>query len=353
MSNSTLICGQMLSPFHSGRRNHRIDTITPHCMVGQISAEVCGRVFQTSGASSNYGIGADGRIMLYVDEENRSWCSSSAANDNRAVTIECASDKTSPFAMRQVVWDNLVALCVDICDRNGKTKLLWLGSKERTLAYTPDDDEMVLSAHRWFANKECPGDWLYSRYDRLADEVTKQLQNEDKNGDLDYTLVYDEAFYRNRYGDEVGSGVWAFLNFLDKMDVGRRGNFWFDPVWYRQHNADLQAAFGNQWRPYYEHWMRWGLTEGRWPIDISAIFDWRYYRETYADLDAAFGDDDHAYATHFLIYGMIEGRQACASFNPEAYRLRYSDLNKAFGDDWRSYYRHYLEYGIKEGRRGD
>lgn len=321
-------------------------------MAGQLSAESCGQLFQRSGASSNYGIGADGKIGLYVDEANRSWCSSSAANDNRAVTIECASDRFPPYEMRDVVWQNLIALCVDICDRNGKRKLLWLENKERTLAYEPADDEMVLSAHRWFANKSCPGDWLYNRFGRLAEEVTAQLNNDRNGEELDYHLVYDEGYYRQRYGSEVGGGMWAFFNFLGKMDVGRRGSFWFDPVWYRAHNADLQAAFGNQWRPYYEHWMRWGLSEGRWPIDISAVFDWRWYRAHYADLDAAFGDNDHAYATHFLIYGMTEGRQACEGFNPEAYRLRYSDLNKAFGDDWRSYYRHFLEYGIKEGRRG-
>ena len=126
-------------------------------------------------ASCNYGIGADGRISLCVEEKDRSWCSSSFANDNRAVTIECASDKTSPYAMTDAVYASLINLCVDICKRNGKSKLLWLGDKTKTLAYNLKSDEMVLTVHRWFANKSCPGDWLYSRMGDLATKVTARL----------------------------------------------------------------------------------------------------------------------------------------------------------------------------------
>ena len=104
-------------------------------------------------ASSNYGIGVDGRVGMYVEEKNHSWCSSSAANDQRAITIECASDNTEPYAFKNVVYQRLIELCTDICKRNGKTKLLWLGDKAKTLNYTPKSDEMVLTVHRWFANK--------------------------------------------------------------------------------------------------------------------------------------------------------------------------------------------------------
>lgn len=126
-------------------------------------------------ASCNYGIGTDGRISMSVEEKNRSWCSSSRENDQRAVTIECASDKTAPYAFNNAVYASLVNLCVDICQRNGKSKLLWLGDKNKTLAYAPKSDEMVLTVHRWFANKSCPGDWLYNRLGNLAAEVTKRL----------------------------------------------------------------------------------------------------------------------------------------------------------------------------------
>lgn len=176
MSNSSLIDCVVMSPNHSGRRTHRIDTITPHCVVGQLKAENIGACFPAGrGASCNYGIGTEGRICLIVDEENRSWCSSSNANDQRAITIECASDMNEPYAMNSTVYNKLIKLCVDICKRNGIKKLLWCGSKEATLNYTPGSDEAVLTAHRWFANKSCPGDWLYSRYEDLAKQVTAQL----------------------------------------------------------------------------------------------------------------------------------------------------------------------------------
>lgn len=177
MSNSPLVSYTKLSPNHSGQRTHSIDRITPHCVVGQLSAEsICGCFTSTSRqASCNYGIGTDGKIALCVEEKNRSWCSSSNANDQRAVTIECASDLKEPYAMNDKVYASLVNLCVDICKRNGKKKLLWLGDKNKTLNYSPKSDEMVLTVHRWFANKSCPGDWLYSRLGNLAAEVTKRL----------------------------------------------------------------------------------------------------------------------------------------------------------------------------------
>lgn len=117
---------------------------------------------------------------MYVEEKNRSWCSSSAANDQRAITIECASDNTEPYAFKDVVYKRLIELCTDICRRNGKTKLLWLGDKAKTLNYTPKSDEMVLTVHRWFANKSCPGNWMYARMDGLASKVTAALGSEVK-----------------------------------------------------------------------------------------------------------------------------------------------------------------------------
>lgn len=177
MSNSNLVTYTRLSPNHSGKRTHSIDRITPHCVVGQLTAAGIAACFtsRSRAASCNYGIGKDGQISLIVDEGNRSWCSSSAANDQRAVTIECSSDTKHPYAMTSAVYKSLVDLCVDICQRNGKKKLLWRGNESRSLNYKPNDDEMILTAHRFFANKACPGDWLYSRFGKLADDVTKKL----------------------------------------------------------------------------------------------------------------------------------------------------------------------------------
>ena len=176
-TNSSLVSYTKLSPNHSGQRTHSIDRITPHCVVGQLSAEsICGCFTSPSRqASCNYGIGTDGRISLCVEEKNRSWCSSSNANDQRAITIECASDRSEPYAMNDKVYASLISLCTDICKRNGKKKLLWLGDKNKTLNYAPKSDEMVITVHRWFANKSCPGNWLYARLGDLAAKVTANL----------------------------------------------------------------------------------------------------------------------------------------------------------------------------------
>ena len=176
-TNSSMVAYTKLSPNHSGQRTHSIDCITPHCVVGQCTAEGLGDWFAKSStkASSNYGIDRDGRVGLYVEEKNRSWCSSSNANDQRAITIECASDTSEPYAFRDVVYQKLIALCVDICKRNGKKKLLWFGDKEKTLNYSPKAYEMVLTIHRWFANKSCPGNWMCARMGDLAEKVTAAL----------------------------------------------------------------------------------------------------------------------------------------------------------------------------------
>lgn len=176
-TNSSLVSYTRLSPNHSGQRTHSIDRITPHCVVGQLSAEsICGCFTSPSRqASCNYGIGTDGRISLCVEEKNRSWCSSSNANDQRAITIECASDMSEPYAMNDKVYASLISLCTDICKRNGKKRLLWLGDKDKTLNYASKSDEMVITVHRWFASKSCPGNWLYARLGDLAAKVTANL----------------------------------------------------------------------------------------------------------------------------------------------------------------------------------
>ena len=177
-TNSPMVVYTKLSPNHSGQRTHSIDRITPHCVVGQCTAEGLGDWFAKSStqASSNYGIDRDGRVGMYVEEKNRSWCSSSNANDQRAVTIECASDTSEPYAFRNVVYKKLIELCIDICKRNGKNKLIWFGDKDKTLNYSPKNGEMILTVHRWFANKSCPGNWMYVRMGDLAEKVTKALQ---------------------------------------------------------------------------------------------------------------------------------------------------------------------------------
>lgn len=173
MSNSSLVSYTKISPNKTSPRKHKIDTITIHCVVGQLSVETLGEVFskRSKKASCNYGIGADGRIGMYVEEKDRSWCSSNSANDNRAITIECASDKKHPYAINDKVYSSLINLCADICKRNGIKELKWKGDK--TLVGKVDVQNV--SVHRWFANKSCPGDYIYSRLGQIAKEVNNKL----------------------------------------------------------------------------------------------------------------------------------------------------------------------------------
>lgn len=195
-TNSSLAEYVKMSPNHSGQRVRAIDRITPHCVVGQCTAEGLGDWFSKTStqASSNYGIDKDGRVGLYVEEKNRSWCTSSNANDQRAVTIECASDTSEPYRMNEKVYAKLIELCADICRRNGKKKLLWFADKNKSLNYTPKSDEMLITVHRWFANKSCPGNWLYARLGDLASKVTAKLGG----GNDETTESVQKKYYRVR-----------------------------------------------------------------------------------------------------------------------------------------------------------
>ena len=202
-SNSPLVSYTRLSPNNSGPRTHKIDRITPHCYVGQVTVkDIAGWLCNpAAGASANYIIGSDGRVGMCVPESKRSWCSSSEANDQRAVTIECASDMKEPFAFRDAVYQSLVNLCVDICKRNGKSKLLWLGEKEKSLSYSPKDDEMLLTVHRWFAPKACPGNWMMARMGDLANRVTQALGSTDTTAPTtETTAPTTEVSYRVQAG---------------------------------------------------------------------------------------------------------------------------------------------------------
>lgn len=175
MSNSSLSCMRVISPNKNSPRNHKIDTITIHCVVGQMGVEaLCNEFSRTSkGASCNYGIGYDGRICTVVDEADRSWCTSSPSNDNRAITIECASDAFYPYAINANVWKALVNLCADICKRNGIQKLVWSTDKSTRMNHL---NSCNLTVHRDYDNKSCPGDYIYGRLGQLAKEVNQKLE---------------------------------------------------------------------------------------------------------------------------------------------------------------------------------
>ena len=172
-TNSPLVDYTKISPNRTKNRNHAIDTITIHCVVGQLSVETIGDIFAPTSrkASCNYGVGTDGRIGMYVEEKDRSWCSSSAENDHRAITIEVACDLKAPYTVNSKAYNALIKLLVDICKRNNIKELKWKGDK----SLIGQVDKQNMTVHRWFSNTECPGDYLYSRQGQIAEEVNKQL----------------------------------------------------------------------------------------------------------------------------------------------------------------------------------
>lgn len=201
----TNICNNKTSP-----RRHEIDTITIHCIVGQWTAKQgCDYFASVDGSSANYVVGKDGSIGLCVDEKDRAWTSggtdrygnpirvngiSGSDNDHRAVTIEVASDTFHPYAVTDKALDALVELVADICKRNKIKKLLWQGDK----SLVGKVDQQNMTVHRWFANKACPGDYLYARHQWIADQVNKKLgvyeSTEDNNTSIDNLF---------KIGDEV------------------------------------------------------------------------------------------------------------------------------------------------------
>lgn len=175
-TNSSLVDYTLISPSKSSRNGHTIDTITIHCVAAQAAVETLGRLFQTKQASSNYGIGSDGRVGMYVEEKDRSWCSSNGDNDCRAVTIEVASDNTHPYAVNAKAYAKLLDLVTDICKRNGIKKLVWSTNKSDRINHK---NGCNMTVHRDYANKACPGDYLYNRHGQIAAEVNKRLEEED------------------------------------------------------------------------------------------------------------------------------------------------------------------------------
>lgn len=174
MSNSALVVHTNLSPNCTKPRSGKIDTITIHCVVGQCTAETLGNIFKPTSrqASSNYGVDTDGRIGMYVEEKDRSWCTSSSANDNRAITIEVASDTTEPYTVNAKAYAGLLDLVTDICKRNGIKKLVWSTNKNDRVNHL---NGCNMTVHRDYANKSCPGDYLYNLHGKIAEEVNKRL----------------------------------------------------------------------------------------------------------------------------------------------------------------------------------
>lgn len=230
MGNSPLINYTKISPNKTSPRNHAIDTITIHCLVGHCSVETIGDMFakKSRRASSNYGIGSDGRIGLYVEEKDRSWCSSNSSNDNRAITIECASDTQHPYAINDVVYNSLIELCVDICERNNIPELKWEANK----SLIGKVDKQNITVHRWFANKECPGAYIYNRLGQIADEVNAKLKT--NNIEVPFTVRVDinNLNYRSKPSmagtikGQTGKGVFTIVEVSNGWGLLKSGVGW-------------------------------------------------------------------------------------------------------------------------------
>ncbi len=216
MSNSSLVSYQRLSPNKTNGRNHRIDTITIHCMAGNLTVETCGNVFANpkTKASSNYGIDSNGRIAMYVEERNRSWATSSSSNDNRAVTIEVANDGGAPnWHVSDKALAALIRLVADICKRNGIKKLLWKNDK----SLIGQVDKQNMTVHRWFANKACPGDYLMSKHSYIAEEVNKILGSNSSSSSSSSSSTSNTVSFTTLRKGSQGSAVKTLQTNLNKV----------------------------------------------------------------------------------------------------------------------------------------
>lgn len=200
MSNSSLVNYTKISPNKTKNRNHKIDTITIHCVVGQVSVQTLGEIFQTKKASSNYGIGYDGKVGMYVEEKDRSWCSSNAANDHRAITIECASDMKEPYAIKTVVYNKLIDLLVDICKRNDIKELVWSNNKTDRVNHK---NGVNMTCHRDYANKSCPGTYIYEREAQIAKEVNARLSGKTPEPEVHTVDITMTVLKRGAKGEQV------------------------------------------------------------------------------------------------------------------------------------------------------
>ena len=191
MSNSKLVVYTKLSPHCTKPRQGKIKGISIHTMAGPGSVEGCGQVFQTSEASSHYGIGPDGRIGQYVLEENRAWCCSHKV-DHEVVTIEVSSIQSyqEPYECTDAALESLINLCVDICQRNGIRELIWKEGKQYCPAFTGDWAVCNMVPHRYTTDKgkSCPGNYLFGKYGEIAERVNARLKGEDEDMDINKLL---------------------------------------------------------------------------------------------------------------------------------------------------------------------
>lgn len=234
-TNSPLVTVSKPSRYNGGQRTHKIDTITIHCYVGQVTALQGVNYFNTitRQASCNYVVGKDGDIGLSTDEAKRSFCSSNRENDDRAVTIETASDTTPPYAITEKALNSLILLCADICKRNNIKELKWSDNKDDRVNHR---DGVNMTCHRDYAAKSCPGDYIYSKEGYIAEEVNKILKGTQSSGATapSTSSIYDNEEYKS----------FNFIKYADDY-------------------SDLKKAFGYNKKLLYKHYIEYGKKEKR------------------------------------------------------------------------------------------
>ena len=270
-TNSSLVNYIDLSPGNYGLRDHKIDTITIHHMAGNLSVETCGQLFHKKKGNSNYGIGSDGRIALYVEEKNGAWTSSNKTNDMRAITIEVANNSGAPnWTISAQALNSLLLLCADICRRNDIKALVWSPNKSDRINHR---NGCNMTMHKDFAATACPGPFIESIEGLIAIAVNQLLtQSPYTLNGYDYAPVFDPVYYAGRY-------------------------------------PDLRAAFGDDANQLWQHFVAFGMMEFR---QASDEFDPVYYKSMYADLQQAYGSDNPMYYFHYVAAGKAEGRQVHA-----------------------------------------
>lgn len=284
MSNSGLISYTAISPNRTSPRESKIDTISIHCMVGQLSVEACGNIFARSSAqaSSNYGIGSDGRIAMYVEEKDRSWCTSSRYNDNRAITIECASDATDPYAVNSKVYESLIKLCVDICKRNNIKKLVWSTNKNNRVNHL---NGCNMTVHRDYAYKSCPGDYLYNRMGDIAEKVNIQLNQsssyvigwqKDKNG---YWYVYGDGSYpKNTWKTIDGKDYYFNKNgYMASNEYIKSSNYETNKLLYFVDKDGVWNKQSYMWKSNNKGWWIENVKTGAYPKKAWRVIDGKKY----------------------------------------------------------------------------
>lgn len=231
MSNSPLVSYTKISPNRTSPRNHKIDTVSIHCAVGQFTAKELLNLSHftksdsKNGASCNYAIGYDGSIGMGVQEKDRSWCTSNSSNDHRAITIEVASETKHPYKITTKAYNALIELLVDICKRNNIKELKWKAN--RNLIGRPDKQNMTV--HRWFANKACPGDYLYKRHGQIASEVNRKLTGVPYKVKVDITDLNIRKGPGTSYGKTgkyTGKGVFTIVKEKNGWGKLKSGTGW-------------------------------------------------------------------------------------------------------------------------------